>query len=41
MIELKSEYEGKIIHSLNDLSQEHIDLLKNNTDFIDKYFIEK
>ena len=27
MIELKSEYEGKIIHSLNDLSQEHIDLL--------------
>ena len=41
MLELKDKYKGKIIHSLNDLSQEHIDLLKNNSDLIDKYFIEK
>ena len=41
MLELKEEYKGKIIHCLNDLTQEHIDLLKNNTDFIEKYFTEK
>ena len=41
MLELKTEYEGKLFHCLNDLSQEHIDLLKNNTDFIEKYFTEK
>ena len=41
MYQVKEKYRGQIIHSLNDLSQEHIDLLKNNTDFIDKYFIEK
>tara|TARA_R110000824_G_scaffold50124_1_gene140253 strand:+ start:2467 stop:2592 length:126 start_codon:yes stop_codon:yes gene_type:complete len=41
MIVLKDKYEGKIIHSLNELGQEYIDLLKNNTDFIEKYFIEK
>ena len=41
MLELKDKYKGKIIHSLNDLTQEHIDLLKNNTNFIEKYFTEK
>ena len=41
MVELKDEYSGQVIHCLNDLTQEYIDLVKNNTDFIDKYFIEK
>jgi hypothetical protein len=41
MLVLKSEYVGKVFHSINDLDDKTLDRIKKeNTDFINKYFIE-
>ena len=41
MLVLKSEYIGKVFHGINDLDDKTLDKFKNeNTDFINKYFIE-
>jgi hypothetical protein len=39
MLQLRSEYEGKVLHSINDLSDDILEILKKE-DVFKKYFIE-